>query len=170
MVKVQVNFADVMCFDPVRGNLRSFGHDPRVGPDGAGAGAGGALSEYMSPVAADLYGIKEILSEKVRAVLTRRGVAPRDFVDMHAIYRRTGLRPEDVEACAIRKTEFAVRTYRRYRDNFLNKRGAMGTPGLFWREGDADLVAGGFDLPGHRQFVADLEEYLSGLAGRIDAG
>jgi hypothetical protein len=64
--------------------------------------------------------MREILAEKVRAILTRKGVKARDFIDAYLIQKETGVRPEDLEAVIIDKTRFILK-YEKYRQNLKQK-------------------------------------------------
>jgi len=46
--------------------------------------------EYPTQIILDVYDIREILCEKVRSILTRRGVKARDFVDAYLISKEKG--------------------------------------------------------------------------------
>ena len=68
-VKVQINFVEKMYFAPLKAELKSLlskEHEEInvLFPE---------QTEYPQRIAFDVYGINEILCEKVRAILTRRG-------------------------------------------------------------------------------------------------
>lgn len=161
--KVQINFSDSMCFGHKRGDLRSLVD----GADGSLGAKYDGYEEYASPIRADMYDIREILSEKIRAALTRRGASARDFVDAYMIRKLTGLLPEDVEPCAIKKTRFAIENFERYRKNFGDKQPFLADGSLFKWNVDSALMIEGLDNRDFGAFVARFQKYLAGLAGRI---
>jgi predicted nucleotidyltransferase component of viral defense system len=52
-------------------------------------------SKFLKPIKIRAYDIKEVLIEKIRAVLTRRGVKARDFIDIYKITKSENLKLED---------------------------------------------------------------------------
>lgn len=74
----------------------------------------------LSRPALDAYDIKEILLEKVRAILTRRGVKERDFVDVCLIIKKLGKDISSFRKEIIKKTLFMLR-FEKYRENLAEK-------------------------------------------------
>lgn len=66
------------------------------------------------------YDIKEILLEKVRAILTRRGVKARDFVDVFMIIKILNKDINTFKTDIISKIEFMLR-YEKYQQNLEEK-------------------------------------------------
>ena len=64
------------------------------------------------------YDIKEILCEKVRAILTRQGSKSRDFIDVYKITNEKSIRLESLKKEIIEKTRWMFR-YEKYFENFL---------------------------------------------------
>jgi len=102
--KVQINFVELLCF-PLRrarlGSLLTERHTEldRLFPE---------YSEYAAKIGFTAYSPKEILSEKVRAILTRTGMKARDFVDVYFIKERLGIGPQDVEDFILKKLAFTL--------------------------------------------------------------
>lgn len=65
------------------------------------------------------YDIKEILTEKFRAILTRKGVKARDFIDIFIITNKERIKPRKLKREIIKKTEFMLR-YDKYVQNLKN--------------------------------------------------
>ncbi len=87
-IKVQINFVEQMCFKLKRRRLRSLlaKEDPQLKalfPE---------YDDYAARISLDVYDVREILSEKVRALLTRTGTKARDFVDVYLISKEYGLK------------------------------------------------------------------------------
>lgn len=66
------------------------------------------------------YDLREILAEKVRAILTRKETKARDFVDVFLIAEKIKIEPADLKAEILRKTNFMLR-YQKYRQNVGKK-------------------------------------------------
>lgn len=67
------------------------------------------------------YDLREILTEKVRAILTRKGVKGRDFVDVFLISKEKNLNPEGFKKEIIDKTRLMIEKYGKYADNIKDK-------------------------------------------------
>lgn len=74
----------------------------------------------LSPLKIKCYDIKEILCEKVRAILTRRGVKSRDFIDVFMIERANNLSAEDFEKEILEKTKDSMEN-KKYVENLQEK-------------------------------------------------
>jgi hypothetical protein len=137
-LKVQVNFVEEMCYPVKKLQLKSLiekGSDElrTLFPEHA---------EYLEGIPFYVYDAREILSEKVRAILTREGTKARDFVDVYFISKRLGISPMDVEGCTLKKTEFVLNLYEKYRQNFKAKMKLLDSGELFeWGEERALLLA-----------------------------
>ncbi len=70
---------------------------------------------FQAPIL-KVYDLREILTEKVRAILTRKGIKARDFVDVFLIVGKTKIEPADLKAEIIGKTRFMLK-YEKYRQN-----------------------------------------------------
>lgn len=73
----------------------------------------------MSPVY-NVYGIKEMACEKIRAILTRRGVKTRDVLDLYLIKKNFKIDFEKLNSICKEKIIFSLKLYNKYRENFNN--------------------------------------------------
>ncbi|HDM75987.1 MAG TPA: nucleotidyl transferase AbiEii/AbiGii toxin family protein [Deltaproteobacteria bacterium] len=84
--------------------------------------------KFLYPEAAEVlenptilaYDIREILSEKIRAILMRRGTKARDYIDIYLIQKQANIEAEDVEAQVMEKTKYMMR-YEKYWKNIQQK-------------------------------------------------
>lgn len=98
LLKIQVNLDELLLFEPKSVVARPFKE----------------FGEYRGiPLRA--YNLKEILVEKVRALLTRRGAVARDLFDIITLEMRRGLRAGDFRKEILEKIRFALK-YERYRE------------------------------------------------------
>jgi len=120
-VKVQVNFVEEMLFNVKRSTVKTLldGVDMRQDEK---AYFEEHLAHY-TPFEVEAYDEREILCEKVRAILTRRAQKLRDFYDLFVLdchgYRVSALADESA-----RKTRASF-YYRKYRRNFEANREAI---------------------------------------------
>ena len=78
-------------------------------------------SEFlMKNIRVYVYDLREILIEKIRAIITRKGVKPRDFVDVYTIEKERKLKVEKFESEIISKIKDAMK-FEKYRINFKEK-------------------------------------------------
>jgi len=77
-------------------------------------------AKLLEPLIVQTYDIREILAEKVRAILTRKGTKARDFIDVYLIQKEACVKPEDLEAEILDKTRFILK-YEKYRENLQQK-------------------------------------------------
>lgn len=68
----------------------------------------------------DVYDIREIVTEKARAILTRRGIKERDFVDIYLIIKKLDKDITSFRKGIIEKTRFMLK-YEKYRKNLAEK-------------------------------------------------
>jgi len=152
-LKVQINFVESMCFPPKKGQLAGLltgGHGEleALFPE--------EYAEYAKKVRFHIYDVREILSEKVRATLTREGAKARDFLDIYFICKQFGIKLDRLESCIVKKTNFALKLYSKYRQNLKQKIGPLQSGRLFeWGEEKSLLL---LDID-EREFYSFLDEF-----------
>ena len=164
--KVQVNFVEEICAGPKRGKLRSIldGNEEELAalfPE--------EYHEYSSAIPFAMYDAGEILSEKMRAILTREGVKARDFLDIFLISKKLGIRPEDAEDCVIKKVNHALRLYEKYRFNLNAKVKLLEQDNNIFEWGtEKDLLLAELDEDEFYRFVGEFTEYLKTLVRKFE--
>ncbi len=165
-LKVQINFVERMCFPSKSGHLRGLlkaaheGLEP-VFPE---------YKEYATEIPFGVYDIREILSEKVRALLTREGTKARDFLDVYFISRTLGVKLDEVEECIVSKMSFALKLYTKYRSNLKEKVSLLNSGRLFqWGE-ERDLLLSDISEPDFYSFLKDFEDFLKRIISKLNYG
>ncbi len=162
-VKVQINFVEEMCFKTRRRTVLSLlaKQDPQLGalfPE---------YRDYAARIGIDAYDIREILSEKVRALLTRRGTKARDFVDVYLISKEYELKAESVRPCVVSKINFAIELYSRFRSNLASKKALLRSGKIFeWGE-ERGLLLSELDDADFYSFLKDFEGFLRGVMDTV---
>ncbi len=125
-VKIQINFLENLHFPGVKKPAKSLLEAGKqtdeirlLFPD--------EFKQYSKRVAFDIYDIREILCEKIRAMLTRKGTKARDFVDVYLISKKFGIRPESLEKVIEEKITFMMKLYSKYKNNISEKRRLLET-------------------------------------------
>jgi len=130
-VKVQINFVEKLHFAIRKEELKSLLSKEQedletLFPE---------YKEYVQTIPFDVYDIREILSEKVRAILTREGVKAHDFLDVYLVCKEFGIDLEDVREIIVGKTKFILSLYEKYRRNLVEKRDVITSGKAFtWGE------------------------------------
>jgi len=107
------------------------------------------------------YDLKEIMLEKVRAILTRRAIKARDFIDLYLVEKKMKVKLEILRKEMIQKIEFMLR-YEKYIQNLS--------------EGDLEKVVVGEEeklmlVPldkGFKKGLPEMIEFLRGVEKEIN--
>ncbi|KKL99489.1 hypothetical protein LCGC14_1813920, partial [marine sediment metagenome] len=68
-----------------------------------------------------IYDHREILCEKIRAILTRSGVKEKDYIDIYKIIKKFNLNLKDYEDEIVDKIIYVLELYKKYQDNYDKK-------------------------------------------------
>ena len=159
-IKIQINFVDKL-FYPVKmlhANNIFFG---KYEDFEKGAFLLPKNSEWLLKIPKlKVYAIKEILVEKVRAILTRKGIKSRDFIDVFMIIKNKKIKLESLKERIIVKTKLMQKMYGKYASNIENKSFDK-IDGLILRDEKNLLIK---DIPeGSESFLGQLIEFLNKL-------
>ena len=156
-LKVQMNFVEKLCYPLKSAELKSLisgNHKELVllFPE---------YNEYSEKINFDIYDPREILSEKIRAILTRQGTKARDFLDVYLINKEFGISLEEVYSCGcvIEKTKFTLNLYARYRENLEEKKPTIMSSPFNWGE-EKGLLLKEIDEKDFYKFVEKLRAFL----------
>ena len=118
-IKIQINFLEKMHYALIKKNADNFFFGKYKDfkqsfllPDN---------SEWLLKVPSLLcYDLKEILIEKIRAILTRRGIKARDYIDVYMIEKKEKLNVQKFKKQIIEKISFVLK-FEKYKTNLTNK-------------------------------------------------
>nr|WAI02823.1 MAG: nucleotidyl transferase AbiEii/AbiGii toxin family protein [Candidatus Methanoperedens sp.] len=161
-LKVQINFVEIMCFPPRDAELSGL----LTGEHEELEALFPEYAEYISKINFSIYDIREILSEKVRALLTREGTKARDFLDVYFICRRLGIKLE--EGCIVSKTNFAIELYDKYRFNLKEKNALLQSGKIFDWGKERDLLLLEIDDTDFYSFLSEFQVFLKKIVKNID--
>ncbi|MEM5813164.1 MAG: nucleotidyl transferase AbiEii/AbiGii toxin family protein [Candidatus Aenigmatarchaeota archaeon] len=112
-IKIQINFIEKIIFPIRKVFLKSLLDESKelqfLFPD--------IYNEYTTKVRFNVYDIREIFCEKIRAILTRNGIKERDFIDVYLISKKFNIKYTDMRDKILEKTRFILKLYEKYRDN-----------------------------------------------------
>jgi predicted nucleotidyltransferase component of viral defense system len=163
-LKVQINFIETMCFAPKRGELGGLLPDKH---EGLAALFPRETSEYAKKIPFGMYDIREILCEKVRALLTREGSKARDFLDVYLVWKRFGIWPEDEEKCIVNKIGFSLKLYAKYRNHLKQKVTLLNSGKLFGWGAEKELLLSEIDGRDFYQFLNAFQEVLKKIVKAV---
>jgi len=153
--KVQMNFVETMLFPLKSAELGSLLSEQQeelilLFPE---------YKEYTQKICFDVYDIREILCEKIRAILTRKGLKARDFLDVYLICKTFGIKLEDISDCSVEKIKFTLSLYERYRKNLEAKKGIVTSAPFTWGE-EKGLLLKDIDEKDFYKFLEKLKTFL----------
>lgn len=163
LIKIQINLVEELCAKSERGNLSSA----VTKKDEEMSALFEEYKEYSTTISFPMYGLKEILSEKVRALLTREGIKARDFVDIYFIEKNLGIKVVDVEKYVIRKINHSLKLYEKYRINFDTKKKLLAQDKTFDWGKEKELLIAKFDEKDFNKFIRKFTEYLKELVTKL---
>ncbi len=162
-VKVQMNFVERLYFPIRQAKLGSLLSEKQkeillLFPES---------EDYLQRIGFDVYDMREILCEKIRAILTRRGVKVRDFLDVYMICKNLGIKLEDMHDCALGKTRFMFQLYKKYRENLDEKRDLLLSFPFAWGE-EKGLLLQEIDEKDFFRFLKELKQFLSKIINELE--
>ncbi len=163
--KVQINFVEKIHFPILKRELSSL-VDKEVKelrilfPE--------EYEEYSKRIMFDVYDVREILCEKVRSILTRRGVKARDFVDVYLISSKFGINLEDLKVEIMDKILFMLSLYARYRRNFGEKKRLLESESIFSWGAEQSLLLADIDERDFYGFLNDFTQFLKIVARDVE--
>ncbi len=125
--------------------------------------------EYFKMVSFEAYDAREILCEKMRAVLTRRGTKARDFVDAYLISKQKGIKITSMKEQIISKTVFTLRRYEKYRKNLRSKMELLESAEFFDWGREKEILIIKLDEKNFYAFVNQLRQFLKEISLQINS-
>ena len=161
-LKVQMNFVEKLYFPLKSAKLGSLLPEEKeeltlLFPE---------FKEYTQKILFDVYDVREILCEKIRAILTRRGIKARDFLDVYLICREFRIELEDVYGCSVEKTRFTLCLYERYRKNLEEKKTIVLSAPFTWGE-EKGLLLKDIDEKEFYKFLEKLKMFLKKVVDEL---
>lgn len=156
-IKAQINFVEKLYFPPQKAELKSLINKEKqeelnpLFPE---------YREYTQGISFDVYDIREILSEKVRSILTRKGTKARDFLDVYLICSKFSINLEDLYDIIVDKTKFILNLYEKYRKNLEAKKDLILSEKAFtWGE-EQELLLSEIDEKDFYKFLKGFNSFL----------
>ena len=163
-IKVQINFMEDMVFDVSKKEANCILSEKEneelellYGKD---------YREYTQNISLYTYDVKEILCEKVRAILTRRGIKTRDFADVFFITNNYGISISDFKDEIVGKINYMLDMYKKYKSNFEGKKKLIHSGDFFKWGSEKELFLVEIDENEFGSFVKDFTktlQYISSL-------
>jgi len=117
----------------------------------------------LKPLKIKVYDVREILIEKVRAILTRRGIKARDFVDVFLIVKKEKLNLNDFKRQIIEKINDMLK-FEKYAQNIKNKETRLNEEFILGEE--EALILTPIDK-GFPKFVKEFNPFLKEIIKKL---
>ena len=154
MVKIQFNFVEKVCYKPEIRELSSI----VPGDKSLQYVYGG--HPYFEKLKFPVYEPREILCEKIRAILTRRGIKARDFLDIFLVCEAFGIKLSDIEENAIEKINHSTENNEKYRNNLEDKLELLNSEEFFAWGDEGNLLLREIEEEKFTEFEKELETFL----------
>lgn len=115
--KIQINFLEDIVFQIKRKKLNNL-IKPSSFSENERKYFKDFLDFYRISPAYSIYDINEIVCEKIRSILTRRGMKTRDVLDLYLIKKNFKIDFEKIKHICKEKIVFSMRMYKKYKENF----------------------------------------------------
>jgi len=162
-VKIQINFIECLKFKSKRGIIQN----PIPKSEELKFLYPKEYEQYSKKITIPIYNIKEILCEKVRAILTRIGTKARDFVDIYMILKKNKFNIKDLRDQIIEKTIFVLNRYDKFKKNLNEKKELIISGDLFtWGE-ERKLLLIKIDNKDFYNFVNQFNIFLKNITEEI---
>jgi len=163
-IKVQINFVEIVHNQHEEAKLHSIPHKR----DEEMAALYNEYDEYSKDVPFSVYSVKEIMSEKIRAILTRKGRKARDFLDIYFIQKQFNIKPSDVEKQSLEKISHTLQLYNKYRNNLDTKKKQIEENNIFEWGTEKGLLLKEIDEADFKKFLDEFIQYLKELIKKLD--
>ena len=164
--KVQFNFVELLTYPEVGNKLHSLlpvrpsDELEKYFPD--------EYDSYSKAIKFKTYDIREILCEKVRSILTRRGTKARDFIDVYLITEKFSEEVSDYKFQIIEKTRFTLEMYEKYRSNLKRKMELIESRKIFEWGKEKELLLKDINEMDFGIFVEKLTDFLNELIENLN--
>ena len=164
--KVQFNFVELLKYQEVGNKLHSLlsvrpsDELEKYFPD--------EYDSYSKAIKFKTYDIREILCEKVRSILTRRGTKARDFIDVYLITEKFSEEVSDYKFQIIEKTRFTLEMYEKYRSNLKRKMELIESRKIFEWGKEKELLLKDINEMDFGIFVEKLTDFLNELIENLN--
>jgi len=158
-IKVQFNFVELLKYAKVCNKLdsllsvRSSDELEKYFPD--------MYESYSKAIKFNTYDINEILCEKVRAILTRKGSKARDFIDVYLITEKLNENVSKYKIPIIEKTRFILDMYEKYQLNLKRKIDLIESKKIFKWGMERELLLKEIDEMAFGKFVGEFTNFLT---------
>ncbi|MEK6974533.1 MAG: nucleotidyl transferase AbiEii/AbiGii toxin family protein [Nanoarchaeota archaeon] len=113
-----------------------------------------------------VYDIKEIVTEKMRSLLTRKAIKSRDAIDLFFIHQKFKIKPQELLKETKEKLLFSITAYEKYKDNLLLTKGKLQNLDFNYSEISL-LVIRPFDKNSFDKYFSEIKPLLIELANEV---
>ncbi|OLE70951.1 hypothetical protein AUF78_04275 [archaeon 13_1_20CM_2_51_12] len=162
-LKVQINFVEKMLFAPKKGKLIGL----ITGKQEKLEVLFQEYKEYAATIPFEVYDIREIFCEKVRAILTREGTKARDFLDVYFISLKFGIEPKSMEKSVVDKLNFVLKLYTKYNSSLRKKIPLLSSGKIFAWGAEKELLLTDINEEEFYSFLTKFEDFLKRIVNDL---
>ena len=156
-IKIQINFLEKLFFNLNERSLSSLivPSDNSLFPE--------KYNWVFEKPVLSCYSLEEILSEKIRAIVTRQGVKSGDLIDVFMIQKKGSLDMSSFETEILAKIRFSL-INDKYRVNLMSKKESIPS----YRKGNEEkLLLVSLELDFYDTFLKELDVFLVRIIGQL---
>jgi len=160
LIKIQVNYVETILFPHKKAIAKTLLDEAEINKNEEAY-----FEEFLNsykPVNTLAYDEKEILCEKVRAILTRRAQKLRDFYDLFMLHK-SGFKAEKLREEIIKKTKASLQ-YKKYRESLEKNRKSLEVAEVIQDSFERDLLV----KKPERDFETFLRDFTTFLKNVIN--
>ncbi len=158
-IKVQFNFVELLKYPECKTELQSL-LEGRHSKD-LKKFFSYEYENYSTSIPFRIYDHREIMCEKVRAILTRKGTKARDFLDIYLITKKFDENISEYRSQIIEKTRFSLDMYKKYRSNFKEKIELIRSKEIFEWGKEKELLLKEIDEIEFNRFIDRFSDFLN---------
>lgn len=160
-IKVQISFAEVICFPIETKKIRYW--SVALDDDEIRTLFPREYQIFSIELEIKSYSLEEIACEKMRAILTRKGVKVRDYVDLYFLKQHIKGGFGKLKQAAELKTRFAVHLFTKYQNNLKSRMDVLSSMSLPDWTGDRTMLLTTIDEREFESFVVEMNKLLANL-------
>ena len=161
-IKMQINFIERICFPVKRKNVKSLIKKSEellfLFPE---------YADYTKEIKLKTYDIREIFCEKIRAIITRKGIKARDFIDLYLIDKKFHFLNE-LDECTIQKINLALKLYNKYKTNFKEKINQLKSGEFFTSGEEQKLLISNINPNDFYDFLKKINTHINKIIENIE--
>lgn len=159
-IKIEINFIDKILFPPKIKELSNIISAHSLNEEVLELTFQEDYINYSSEINFTVYDIREIICEKIRAIMTRTGIKQRDLIDLFYILKNYDVKIFKCESYILEKILFMTSRHNSYQNNFEKKKELLEMGELFTVGSEKSLMIEDIDETSYYKFIDAISVFL----------